>query len=51
MNAYHGPGPLKRIWAAMAGSALAVVIGAVVATLVAFSLAFVVTALTDLLKQ
>lgn len=50
-DAYHAPGPIKRLWAVAASSALTVVIGAVVATLIAFSLALVVSVLTDLLKQ
>ena len=48
---YHRAGPLRRLWALVAGSGLTIVIGAAVATLVAFSLAVVVTVLTDLLKQ
>ncbi|MDQ3738560.1 MAG: hypothetical protein M3337_05260 [Actinomycetota bacterium] len=51
VTAYHAPGPIRRVWAAVASSGLAIVIGAVVATLVAFSLAFVVTVLTDLLGE
>lgn len=50
-TAYHAPGPLKRLWAVVASSGLTIVIGAVLATLIAFSLALVVTVLTDLLKQ
>ena len=51
VEGYHRAGPLRRLWALVAGSGLAIVIGAAVATLVAFSLAVVVTVLTDLLKQ
>jgi len=50
-QAYHSPGPLRRLWALIAGSGLVVIVGAVVATLVAFGLAFIVTVLTNLLKQ
>ena len=51
VSSYHRSGLLRRLWALVASTGLAVVIGAVVATLIAFSLAFVVTVLTDLLKQ
>lgn len=49
--AYHRAGPVRRLWALVASSGLTVVIGAAVATLIAFSLALVVTILTELLKQ
>jgi hypothetical protein len=39
------------VWAFVASSGLALVIGAVIATVTAFSLAWIVTTLTDLLKQ
>ena len=45
------PSVLRRVWAIVAGSGIAIVIGAVLATIVAFGLAYVVTTLTDLLKQ
>ena len=45
------PAPLRRVWAVVASSGLALVIGAVLATVTAFSLAWIVTTLTDLLKQ
>jgi hypothetical protein len=48
---YHAAGPLRRVWAVVASSGLAIVIGAVVATVLAFSLAWAVTTLTDLLKS
>jgi hypothetical protein len=48
---YHPAGPLRRIWSIVASSGLAIVIGAVIATVTAFSLAWIVTTLTDLLKQ
>jgi hypothetical protein len=48
---YHAAGLLRRVWAVVASSGLAVVIGVVVATVTAFSLAWVVVTLTDLLRQ
>ena len=51
MSLYKAPGPLRRVWAAVASSAIAVVIGVVLAVVVAFGLAYVVITLTDLLKQ
>lgn len=48
---YRRPGPLRRLWAVVAGSGLAVVIGAVLAIVTAFASAWIVITLTDLLKQ
>lgn len=48
---YKRPGPVRRLWALVASSGIAVVLGAVVATVTAFGLAYVVITLTDLLKQ
>jgi hypothetical protein len=48
---YHAAGPLRRVWAVVASSGLALVIGAVLATVTAFSLAWAVTTLTELLKS
>jgi ABC-type nitrate/sulfonate/bicarbonate transport system permease component len=48
---YHPPGVLRRIWSAVASSGLAIVIGAVLATTVAFAVAYLVTTLTDLLRK
>jgi hypothetical protein len=48
---YHSAGPLRRVWAAVASGGLAVVIGAVVATVTGFGLAWMVITLTDLLKK
>ncbi len=48
---YRRPGPLRRLWALVASSGIAVVLGAVVATITAFGLAYIVITLTDLLKQ
>jgi hypothetical protein len=39
------------VWAVVASLGLTVVLGAVIATLTAFSVAFVVTTMTDLLKK
>ncbi|MEM9514571.1 MAG: hypothetical protein AAGA42_06895 [Actinomycetota bacterium] len=48
---YKRPGPIRRIWAVVASSGIAIVIGAVLATVVAFGLAYLVITLTDLLRQ
>lgn len=48
---YRPAGPLRRTWAAVASGGLAVVIGAVIATVTAFALAVIVTTLTNMLKQ
>ncbi|MBA3289785.1 MAG: hypothetical protein H0U21_17535 [Acidimicrobiia bacterium] len=48
---YHRAGPVRRLWSATASTGLAVIIGAMIATITAFGLAFVVTTLTDLLKK
>lgn len=48
---YKRAGPLRRVWAVVAGSGLAIVMGAVLAIVTAFGLAYIVTTLTDLLKQ
>lgn len=48
---YHSARLLRRVWAVVASSGLAVVTGAVIATVTAFSLAWIVTTLTDLLKR
>lgn len=44
-------GLLRRVWAAVAGTGLAVVIGAVIAVVVAFGTGYLVITLTGLLKQ
>lgn len=43
-------GLLRRAWAAIASTGLAVVIGAVIAIVVAFGVGYLVITLTDLLK-
>jgi hypothetical protein len=48
---YRRPNVLRRIWAIVASSGLAVIIGAVLAIVVAFGMAYAVVTLTDLLKQ
>jgi hypothetical protein len=48
---YRPANPVRRLWAVAASGGLAVVIGAIIATVTAFALAVVVTTLTDLLKQ
>lgn len=41
----------RKVWALVASSALAVVIGAVIATVVSFGIAFTVIRLTDMLRR
>lgn len=48
---YKRPTVFRRIWAALAASGLAIVIGAVLAIVLAFATAYLVITLTDLLKQ
>jgi len=48
---YKRPGPMRRVMAALAGSGLAIVIGAVFAIVIAFGTGYLVVTLTDLLKQ
>lgn len=48
---YSRPGPLRRVWAAVASSVLGVVIGAVTAIVIAFAVGYVMITLTDILKQ
>ena len=48
---YKRPGPMRRVMAALAGSGLAIVIGAVLAIVIAFGTGYLVVTLTDLLKQ
>ena len=48
---YRRPGPVRRVWAAVASGGIAVVIGAVAAIVIAYGTAFIVIRLTDLLKQ
>jgi hypothetical protein len=48
---YKPPAPLRRLWSVVASSGIAIVIGAVIATVSAYAVAYVVTTLTDLLKK
>ncbi len=48
---YKRPNVVRRVWAVVAGSGLAIVTGAVLAIFVSFGLAYAVITLTDLLKQ
>ena len=48
---YKAPNPIRRIWAAVASTGLAAVIGVVSAVLIAFGVSFAVITLTDLLKS
>ncbi len=47
----HRPPFLKRVWAVIASGALALWVGAIVATAVGFGVAFAVIVLTDMLKR
>jgi hypothetical protein len=47
---YKRPNVLRRVWAIAASSGLAIVMGAVLAIVIAFALTFAVITLTDLLK-
>jgi ABC-type nitrate/sulfonate/bicarbonate transport system permease component len=47
---YKRPSVLRRVWAAIAGTGLAIVIGAVSAVVIAFATGWLVVTLTDLLK-
>lgn len=48
---YRPANPVKRLWSGLATGGLVLVIGGVVATIVAYALAVVVTTLTDLLRR
>ena len=48
---YKRPNVIRRVWAVIAGSGLAIVAGAILAVIVAFGTAYLVVTLTDLLKQ
>jgi uncharacterized protein YcfJ len=49
--AYHAAPWWKRLWSIVAGSALGLVLGGVIATVVGAGAAFVVVTLTRMLKQ
>jgi hypothetical protein len=48
---YRPAGVLRRLWAVIASTGLTLIIGAIIATIAGFSIAFIVTTMTDLLKQ
>ena len=48
---YRRPNVIRRVWAVVASSGLAVVTGAILAVVLAFGTAYLVVTLTDLLKQ
>jgi uncharacterized membrane protein YjjP (DUF1212 family) len=48
---HRRPGPLRRLLALGASGGLAIVTGAVAATVIAFGIAWAVTTLTSLLKR
>ena len=48
---YRRPGPIRRVWAAVASAGLAVVAGAIAATVLSFGVAWTVVRLTSLLKR
>ena len=48
---YKRPNVLRRIWAVVASSAIAIMIGTVLAIIIAFGVSYIVITLTDLLKQ
>jgi ABC-type nitrate/sulfonate/bicarbonate transport system permease component len=48
---YRRPNVVRRVWAVVAGSGIAVVIGTVSAIVIAFGVGYLVITLTDLLKQ
>ncbi len=48
---YRGAGVLRRVWAGVASAGLAVVIGAVLAIVVAFAAGYLVITMTDLLTK
>lgn len=48
---YEPPSPLRRLWSLLASGGLTLVIGAVIATSLAFAVSVLVIRMTDLLKQ
>ena len=51
VSLYKRPNLVRRLWAVVASSTLAIVIGATFAIIIAFGVSYVVVTLTDLLKQ
>lgn len=48
---YRGPNPARRLIALIASGGISLLVGAVIATIAAFSIAVIVTTMTNLLKQ
>jgi hypothetical protein len=48
---YKRPNVIRRVWAVFASSGLAIMIGALLAIVIAYGMAYLVITLTDLLKQ
>lgn len=48
---YRRPNVVRRVWAVVAGSGIAIVIGAVSAIVISFGIGWLVITLTDLLRQ
>jgi hypothetical protein len=48
---YRRPGPVRRVFAALTTGGLAIVTGAIAATVVSFGVAWTVVRLTSLLKR
>jgi hypothetical protein len=44
-------GPWRKVWAIVASSGLAIVTGAIIATVLSFGVAFTVIRLTDMLRR
>ncbi len=49
--AYHPPNPVQRLVSLFTSGGLALLVGAVIATVTAFAIAVIVTTMTNLLKQ
>jgi hypothetical protein len=49
--AYHPPNPVQRLVSLVTSGGLALLVGAVIATVTAFAIAVIVTTMTNLLKQ
>jgi hypothetical protein len=49
--AYHAPNPVQRLLALLTSGGLALLVGAVIATIGAFTIAVIVTTMTNLLKD
>jgi hypothetical protein len=49
--AYHPPNPVQRLISLLTGGGIALVVAAVIATVSAFTIAVIVTTMTNLLKD